>query len=63
VRLHAPGAAALSADYDRIRTDIGLRIATEARLGNWDDLSFRYYVDVLTGSLKVLAEGRAEHRV
>ncbi|HWJ35701.1 MAG TPA: hypothetical protein VNR70_10555 [Steroidobacteraceae bacterium] len=58
-----PGVAALSADYDRIRNDIGLRIAAEARLGNWDDLSFRDYVDVLTGSLKVLAERRAEHRV
>jgi hypothetical protein len=52
-----PGAAALCADYERIRNDIGLRIAAEARLGKWDDLSFRDYVDVLTGSLKSSLKG------
>jgi hypothetical protein len=34
-----------------------------SRLGKWDDLSFRDYVDVLTSSLKVLTERRAGRRV
>jgi hypothetical protein len=54
-----PGGAALLEDYDRIRNDIGPRIAAEARLGAWNALSFRDYVDVLTSSLAVLAEERA----
>ncbi len=53
-----PGGAALVEDYYRIRKDIGPRIAVEARLGAWDALSFRDYVDVLASSLIVLAEER-----
>jgi len=51
-----PGGEALAQDYDRIRNDIGPKLATEARLGGWNTLSFRDYVDVLASSLAVLAE-------
>ena len=57
-----PGGAALAEDYDRICNDIGPRIAAEARLGAWNALSFRDYVDVLAISLSVLAEERGGHR-
>jgi hypothetical protein len=53
-----PGGAALAEDYARIRDDIGPRIAAAARLGEWDALSFRDYVDVLASSLSVLAKER-----
>jgi hypothetical protein len=53
-----PGGAALAEDYERVRNDIGPRIAAETRLGAWNALSFRDYVDVLASGLTVLAEER-----
>ena len=58
-----PGAKALLEDYQRIRTDIGPRLAEEQRLGPWDELSFRDYVDLVEAGLEVLASWRKERRV
>jgi hypothetical protein len=57
-----PGAKALLEDYNSIRTDIGPRLAEEQRLGPWDELSFRDYVDSVEAGLEVLARWRKEGR-
>jgi hypothetical protein len=58
-----PGAKALQEDYARIKDDIGPGLAAEQRLGKWDELSFRDYVELVEAGLEVLAEWRAQHKV
>jgi hypothetical protein len=58
-----PGAKALLEYYDRIRMDIGPRLAEEKRLGQWDALSFRDYVELIEVGLEVLAKWRNQRRV
>ena len=58
-----PGAKALMEDYIRIRDDIGPGLADAQRLGNWDSLSFRDYVELVEEGLEVLAKWRARRKV
>lgn len=53
-----PGSQALAVDYEVVCHDIGPRLAAEARLGAWDTLPFRDFVDVLAWGLAVLARSR-----
>jgi hypothetical protein len=58
-----PGANALLEDYLRIRNDIGPGLADGQRLGKWDRLSFRDYVEQVEAGLEVLAKWRAQRKV
>ena len=58
-----PGADALLEDYVLITSDIGPELAAEQRLGTWNALSFRDYVELLEAALEVLAKWREQRRV
>ncbi|MGD0191348.1 MAG: hypothetical protein ABSD74_11460 [Rhizomicrobium sp.] len=58
-----PGAKALMEDYVRLRSDIGPGLAEAQRLGNWENLSFRDYVELVEAGLEVLAKWRAQRKV
>lgn len=58
-----PGAEALAKDYARIQRSVGPQLAREQRLGRWDDLSFRDYVETLEDALVLLTNWRARKRV
>jgi hypothetical protein len=52
----------LAQDYVLVANDIGPELAAEQRLGQWSELSFRDYTELLDVALEVLAKWRKRHR-